>query len=143
MGRSRRWSSSGNSGALPVKIIFDASALLAILRNEPGTDVALAHLGNAAMTTVNLCEVATKLIAGGDQLAATITKIGAFGLEVLPVNIDLCWRAAVLRLATKPFGLSLGDRICIALAERENCPVLTGDRNWAVAGLKIPVVLIR
>ena len=126
-----------------MRIIFDASAMLAVLKNEPGQEVVLAHLGDAAITVVNLCEVATILLSSGEQMAAARAKIGAFGLEVLPVDIELGWRAAEMRRSTKAFGLSLGDRICIASAERENCPVLTGDRNWAKAGLRIPVVLIR
>jgi hypothetical protein len=34
-------------------------------------------------------------------------------------------------LATRPFGLSLGDRLCLALAIREKPPALTADKAWA------------
>jgi len=40
-------------------------------------------------------------------------------------------------------GLSLGDRACLALALREQAPVLTGDRAWSKVDVGVEVVLIR
>jgi PIN domain nuclease of toxin-antitoxin system len=39
--------------------------------------------------------------------------------------------------------LSLADRACLALAERERLPVLTADRHWGSLDLGIDVRLIR
>jgi PIN domain nuclease of toxin-antitoxin system len=46
---------------------------------------------------------------------------------------------------TRKFGLSLGNRACLALALRQNMPMLTGDRIWAQAGplVGVTVQLIR
>jgi ribonuclease VapC len=46
---------------------------------------------------------------------------------------------------TKPFGLSLGDRLCLALPRREKQPAVTTDRSWAEAGplVGVTVQLIR
>ena len=143
MGRGNRGSSARSFGPLPVRVVFDASALLAIVKQELGMDVAAAKLEGAAMTTVNICEVATRLIQTGTSMPLIKQQIEAFGLEIIPVDLDLCWRAAEMRPATKAFGLSLGDRLCIALAERENVPVLTGDRQWARIGCKVRVDLLR
>ena len=58
---------------------------------------------------------------------------------------DLAYRAGALEPVTRREGLSLGDRACLALAERHGVPALTADRSWAAAGarLGIAVELIR
>jgi len=50
---------------------------------------------------------------------------------------------AKLRPLTKPLGLSLGDRTCLALAIDRECPVMTADRNWAKLNIGVPIQLIR
>ena len=44
---------------------------------------------------------------------------------------------------TRPLGLSLGDRCCLALAERERAMVLTTDRAWLKWKGKAKVVCLR
>ncbi len=44
---------------------------------------------------------------------------------------------------SRPRGLSLGDRICLALAEREGLPVYTADPHWADLPLGIDIRVIR
>lgn len=39
--------------------------------------------------------------------------------------------------------MSVGDRLCVALAMREGVPVLTADRRWREAPLPVEVVYIR
>lgn len=44
-------------------------------------------------------------------------------------------RSAELHPLTRGAGLSLGDRVCLALAATLGAPVVTADRGWdAVAG---------
>src|SRR6185437_11885114 len=112
-------------------MILDASALLAFLLAEPGQDqVAEALLRQPSMTTVNFAEVAAKYVQRG-------AKAQAEGLAeqlpvlMVPVDTDLALRSALMADLTKPFGLSLGDRICLALGARTGLPVLTADRAWA------------
>ena len=47
-----------------------------------------------------------------------------------------------IRDKAKALGLSLGDRACLALAQREALPVLTADRNWLklIIGVEIKVI---
>jgi len=53
--------------------------------------------------------------------------------------------AGRLRAVTTDHGLSLGDRFCLALAQRDGLPVWTSDQSWkAVAdAAKAKVVAIR
>jgi PIN domain nuclease of toxin-antitoxin system len=46
---------------------------------------------------------------------------------------------------TSPLGLSLGDRICLALARRTGLPALTADQSWSsiADGLGVTVETIR
>jgi PIN domain nuclease of toxin-antitoxin system len=44
---------------------------------------------------------------------------------------------------TAPFGLSLGDRACLATGVCENMPVMTADKIWQKIPLPLDVQLIR
>lgn len=126
--------------------VLDASAALAYLQGEPGADRVSRELGTGAlMSTVNLAEVATKLAADGLDEAAIRAAFNV--LEVTPESFDEAdaLSTGLLRPATRAFGLSLGDRACLALARQRGLPVLTADRAWRdVAGpLNVDVEVIR
>jgi PIN domain nuclease of toxin-antitoxin system len=63
----------------------------------------------------------------------------------VPVDEDLALQAALMASATRRLGLSLGDRICLALAKRTGLPALTADRSWLeIAGtLGVTIEAIR
>ena len=126
-----------------MKAVFDASALLAALFAEKGMDVVMAHLEEGAISAINLAEVATRLVEKGEGIADARGRIAMYGLLPIPVDVDLAWRAAELRPVSRAFGLSLGDRICLALAMRENVPVLTADRAWRELQIGVEIKLIR
>ncbi len=68
------------------------------------------------------------------------------GQEIEQKSLDLqsgARRAGEMRTLTKRLGLSLADRACLALAERENLPVFTADKNWSKAGLVLDIRIIR
>ncbi len=51
--------------------------------------------------------------------------------EVADFSEDLAWDAARLRPLTKQYGLSLGDRACLAVAVKLNVPAVTADKEWS------------
>jgi PIN domain nuclease of toxin-antitoxin system len=111
-------------------VILDASAVLAFLLNEPGKDIVLdALLAGADMTTVNFAEVATKYVLRGAKAQAE-TLLEQLPVTLLPVDADLALRSALMAGVTKPAGLSMGDRICLAAAQRGGKPALTADLAW-------------
>ena len=111
--------------------ILDASALLALLQQEPGRErVAGAIADGAIISAVNLSEVVAKLADSGTPEAGIRAKIDALRLDVAPFNGVDAFAAGLLRPATRAAGLSLGDRACIALGRRSGLPVLTADIAW-------------
>ena len=126
-------------------MILDASAVLAFLLREPGQNrVMEVLLTEPRMSTVNFAEVVTKYVlrgraAEGERLRDELPVV------FVPVDEDLALQAALMAAVTRPLGLSLGDRICLALARRTGAPALTADRSWLdVAGtLGVTVEAIR
>ena len=121
-------------------VVFDASAILALLRDEPGADLVARHIGDGLISAVNLQEAIKGLLRRGVPIDAALAMLGALHLDVRPHGRDEAIAAARLYSATKEFGSGLGDRTCMALAITEGLPVLTTDREWArieIPGLKL------
>ena len=123
--------------------ILDASALLALLQQEPGSDSVRSVLPTAAMSSVNWSEVLQKSLARGVDIGVLTSRLSASRLTVFPFNAEDADRTARLLLMTRALGLSLGDRACLALGMRLGLPVLTADRSWSQLQLPIEVRLIR
>ena len=117
--------------------------MLALLRDEPGADIVRAALPDALMSSVNLAEVATFFTNGGIAIDEVRDMLMALDLHTIPFDDALAFEAAALRLPTRRFGLSLGDRACLALAKRERLPALTTDRAWSDLDIGVEVRLIR
>ncbi len=121
-------------------VVLDASAVIAVLRGEPGAEFVTAHAGDALISAVNLQEVVKALLVRGVPIGAAREMIGELRLEVRAHESTDAYAAAALHEATKHFGAGLGDRSCMALGIASGLPVITTDRNWrkvAVAGLKV------
>lgn len=123
--------------------VLDASAVLALYFDEPGAEQVRATLPGALLSAVNYTEAIGKGLDVGEDLNAVLRKLAAMGLVILPHDPDLARRAGALRPVTRHLGISLGDRACLALAQRERLPVLTADRSWASLGLAVDIRLIR
>lgn len=133
-----------------VSAVLDASALLALIRKEPGASrVGAAVDRGAAISAVNWAEVLSKLVeTGGDpETAATralpISNRGAGGLTVVVFDDEQARTVARLRGKTRSLGLSLADRAALALAHLRGLPVLTTDRAWRSLRLAVKIDVIR
>lgn len=124
--------------------VLDASAVLCLLFSEKGADKVEARLGSSSMSTVNYTEVLTKLIDRGVDAEEAIQDLSDLDLTIVPVDQSIAEEAARLRTLSKEMGLSLGDRVCLALAKSLNLPVVTTDRAWKEiakpAGIKVELV---
>ena len=109
--------------------VLDASAVLAFLQGEDGADVVADALADGAVCgAANWSEVAQKVLASGRDWSLARALLGSYGIRIEPVAVeDAEWAARRWRRGE---GLSLADRLCIALGERLDAPVLTADTSW-------------
>ena len=126
-----------------MSVVFDSSALLAITFGEEGAAVALRAAEDAIMSAVNVTEVITRLVDRGASREEALRSLRRVGPAVRPFDESLALDASFLRAATRQYGLSLGDRACLALAMRERATVVTADRAWSKLDLGIDVQVIR
>ncbi|MGA2964627.1 MAG: type II toxin-antitoxin system VapC family toxin [Terriglobales bacterium] len=127
-----------------IKIVLDASAVLALLNNEPGANKLTTELlSNATCSTVNLAEVQAKLVSEGiapeEAWEDTFSPIR----EAAPFTAEQARIAGTLVTQTRALGLSLGDRACLALALALKAPVYTADKSWQNLKLGLSIHLIR
>ena len=119
--------------------VLDSSAVLAVLNGEPGADKIAEVLTDALLSTGNYAEVVAKLVERGTSLVEAKTALQSIALTTVDFDIALAQRTGELRAETRKRGLSLGDRACLSLAQREGVAAITADRSWigAIPGVEI------
>lgn len=112
------------------RLVLDASALLALLRSEPGGEVVADLFPHVVISSVNLSEVVAKLAEHGMPEQAIRSALGDLQLDVVDFDTETAMIAGFLRPATRSEGLSFGDRACLALAWLRDTGAVTSDRSW-------------
>ena len=108
--------------------VLDASAVLAFLQGEPGADRVEELLDGAVIGAANWSEAAQKVRAAGADWGVASGLLRSYELVIEPVlHTDA---EAAASMWSRGNGLSLGDRLCLALGQRLDSPVLTADRAW-------------
>ncbi|WP_288458976.1 type II toxin-antitoxin system VapC family toxin [uncultured Sphingomonas sp.] len=124
-------------------LVVDSSVVLAFLLGEPGGERLAQEAGPLLLSTVNLTEVLTKVVERGGDPDLMASALRPLSIEPVEHRAEDAMRAARLRTTTRHIGLSLGDRACLALAQRLAVPVLTADHAWAELDVGIDIRLIR
>lgn len=112
--------------------VLDASALIAYLQQEPGWRHVESRIAQQRchLLAVNLAEVLTRLADWNVPVQDMKQRLDGLELIMAPFDEDLAVATARLRPATRALGLSLGDRACLALAQKLNAIAITADRPW-------------
>ncbi|MEE8189866.1 MAG: type II toxin-antitoxin system VapC family toxin [Kiloniellales bacterium] len=124
-------------------VVLDASAVLAVVHDEPGAEMVRPHLPGAYLSAVNAAEVVAKMVDGGADPAEAGDKLFRLGTRVVAFEPGDIVPGAQLRKASRSVGLSLADRACLTLAQRLGLPALTADRMWSKLNLRVDIQQIR
>ena len=126
-------------------IVLDASALIAMLKKEPGGDKVAQVIGDTKITAINYAEVISHFCHAGMPVAEVDAMLSPLPMVVVSADEKLARLAGHLRTMTSSAGLSLCDRFCLALAQLEKLPAWTSDRNWqAIAeAVQVEITIIR
>ena len=122
------------------KVLFDASALLTVIQEEEGVGKLEEVIPIASISSVNLSEVISVLARSGMPRDIITTTIKSSVTEVIPFLQEEAEFAGHLINDTKKFGLSFGDRACIATGLIHKLEIYTTDQAWGrlkLNGLKI------
>jgi PIN domain nuclease of toxin-antitoxin system len=127
-----------------MKKVLDASALLALLFGEPGSEVlTLEFLKDSVISTVNLAEIQSILVNRGVPQQDAWQEASAYVPVIEPFTMSHAKLAGSLVAQTRSHGLSLGDRACLALGITLDAPVYTTDQAWKNLRIGCNIHLIR
>lgn len=112
------------------EVVLDASALIALLKDEPGGEKVAEGIAASRMSAVNHAEVVSHFIHAGMPPLTVDAMLRPLPVAIIEADFDLARAAGHLRAVTAEAGLSLGDRFCLALALRDGLPAWTADRQW-------------
>ena len=126
------------------EVVLDASALLALLRDETGANMVAEAIADARMSSVNYAEVISHFNHAGMPAKQIDAMLKPLPVAVIEADQALATIAGHLRAVTSKAGLSLGDRFCLALAQRDGLPAVTADKQWRTvadaAGVTVRVI---
>ena len=126
-----------------VSVVHDASSLLAVAFCEPGGEVARRALRGSLVGRVNWSEVVQKVTARGGDTSQLRQLFGGLGVNIVPFSAEQAERAAALYPEGRAYGLSLGDRVCLALGLETGREVYTAEGVWTRLALDIKITTIR
>jgi len=126
------------------EVVFDASAMLAVIQHERGAENLTVEIRqNAIASTVNLAEVQSKLVKKGYDPEEAWEDTLSTVIAEEPFTRDQARIAGDLIATTEKYGLSLGDRSCLALAIALKAPVYTTEQLWRNLKVGVPIHVIR
>lgn len=126
------------------KIVFDSSAIIALFAKEKGYEFIKKHMKDAVISSVNIAEVYKYCIEVqnlNEDDAKDLIKL--LDIKIIDFNHEQALITATLVSKTKKYGISLGDRACIALAILGKYSVITCDSMWQKLDVGIEFIMAR
>ena len=124
-------------------VVLDASALLALIHREPGSERVAPMMPRAVIGAVNMAEVVGKLAYGGLPEDSIRAALGPLGIHAVAFDEEQALEVGLLRNRLGRSGLSLADLSCLVLAGRLGVPAITADRQWLEVDADVDVIMIR
>lgn len=125
------------------RVVLDASAILALLRGEPGAEKVQEAISDSLLSTVNLCEVLYICVQKGITLEEARYRLQILPTKLVTFDEQQATIAASLQAATLKQGISFADRACLSLGLSHRLPVLTADKAWRKLKLDVEVLTLR
>ena len=125
------------------KVILDTSAFLAFANRETGAEKVRPILKESVVSAVNASEILQKLVMKNMTLSRAEEYLKRFVCDIPPFDQEQAALTATMHSQTREFGLSLGDRACLALGMQLGLPVMTAEPRWTQLSLGISVEVIR
>jgi PIN domain nuclease of toxin-antitoxin system len=126
------------------KVILDTSALLALIKNEPGASTIEDLLGQIVISSLSLAEAATSLLQSEMTLQECEECLLPLVSQLIPLDASHALLTANLMKQLKGKELPLEARACLALGIKMNLPIYTANQIWPDLGLTdIDIKLIR
>lgn len=116
-----------------MKFVFDASAAIAILKGEEGSNVILKLLSNSRsqfrIHAINLCEVYYGFLqsSGKEYANRALAILLTAGISVAEIMDPIVWKTSG-KLKTE-YRLSLADAFDVAYAIRNDATFVTADHR--------------
>jgi ribonuclease VapC len=125
------------------RIILDASAIIAYLDEEPGSQIVEQWLPDSAVSMINICEVISVLVREGKPEEQVSLRVNGLVPLIVPFSWDIARITAALIVETQSKGLGLGDRAALATAKMMKLPVLTAESRWLDVAAGVDIRFIR
>lgn len=126
-----------------IEAVLDASALIAFICEEKGAEKVAAVLPRCCISSVNLAETYSKMIEYGKPLEGVSYQVERLRIPIVPFDEEQARIVASLWRQTRPAGLGLGDRACLALAFSKSLPAFTTEKEWLKCQTGVKIVKIR
>ena len=126
------------------KIVLDASAILAIINQEPGHEkLTPAVLAEAVCSTVNLAEVQAKLVSRGWSASEAWEDATSPIQEAIAFTVSTRNAPAIWFCSASASGSRWEIAACLALAATLQCPVYTTDKAWKELKTAVKIYVLR
>jgi len=110
---------------------MDASAVVAVACDEPHFPELPMMFTDSVITTLNLAEALSAIIKKTNSDPDIIwDSLSNYVQNHYPMDDTLTYEVVKMFPYAKQYGLSFGDRYCLALAKVLKLPIYTADRIW-------------
>lgn len=129
----------------PEKIILDSFALIAYFEQEEGASKVVHFLERAErkqnrllLTFINWGEIYYAIFRskGESRAEDCLLLMDQLPIELVGIDRELVYQASRIK---GQYAVAYGDCFAAALAKREECPVLTGDKEFQKLNKEIQV----